>query len=118
MGQDAWMHFPEWIYTYCTNLKPIELLYMDILHACAENTCYRFTYIYVYVLAITKIMKQRVNKINKQLWLSDVDANDQCLIFRIFKRKLEFEKFLEKLDMSAHTVLMHVNFQCYVRLQQ
>ena len=46
-------------------------------------------------------MKQSVNDIYEQEWLSEVNANNQCLNYRIFKKKLEFENYLKILDMRA-----------------
>ena len=50
---------------------------------------------------IKRVMKQRVNDIYEQEWVSEVNTNNQCLNYRIFKKKLELEKYLKILDMRA-----------------
>ena len=48
---------------------------------------------------IKSVMTQRVGDIYKQEWLSEVNTNSQCSIYRIFKKKLELEKYLKILNM-------------------
>lgn len=43
---------------------------------------------------LKRVIKQRVDDMYKQEWLSEVNANNQCLIYRIFKNTFEFEKYL------------------------
>ena len=52
----------------------------------------------------------RLNDIYAQEWLSDVNNNSQCKVYRIFKRELKLEKYLTTLPLKCRLDLCR--FRC------
>ena len=59
---------------------------------------------------VKHIMKQRLNDMYKQQWLSELNDNSQCTVYRIFKEELCFEQYLNVLDYIDYVSLC--KFRC------
>ena len=49
---------------------------------------------------LSKTLNLRLSDIYQHDWLADVNSNSQCKVYRMFKRKLAFEKYLVILNNS------------------
>ena len=59
---------------------------------------------------LKKVIEQRLCDMYEQEWLSEVNTNRQCLIYRIFKKKMEFEKYITQLNNRDRIILC--KFRC------
>ena len=55
-------------------------------------------------------IKTRISDIANQNWCSDVDSNSACANYRIYKKNIDFEKYLVKLDFADRLSLCR--FRC------
>ena len=61
-------------------------------------------------LTFKSIVNQKLQDISEQEWHSDVELNQQCTIYRIFKQKLCFEKYL--ITLNENTRRIFCSFRC------
>ena len=62
------------------------------------------------ISAFKTIVSQRLIDVSHQEWHNDVNMNSQCIVYRIFKRTLEFEKYLVQLNATERKIFCR--FRC------
>ena len=59
---------------------------------------------------LKQVIEQRLCYMYEQEWLSEVNTNRQCLIYRIFKKQMEFENYITLLNNRDRLILC--KFRC------